>query len=49
MEKQSQIKYKQGKENQEKVDLANFEIQKIKVPDYSSIIPDMDLPTQHMF
>ena len=31
------------------MDLANFEIPQIKVPDYSSIIPDMDLPTQHMF
>lgn len=31
------------------MDLANFEIPQIKVPDYSSIIPDMDLPTRHMF
>lgn len=31
------------------MDLTNFEIPQIKVPDYSDFISNIDLPTQHMF
>lgn len=31
------------------MNLANFEIPQIKVPDYSNVIANIDIPTQHMF
>ena len=31
------------------MDLSNFKIPQIEVPDYSKILGNMDFPTQHMF
>lgn len=32
-----------------KVNLPKIDIPRIEIPDYSNIIENMDLPTQHMF